>query len=101
MVFYVVLILVALVIGLSKGGMGAVLGVLVTPMLSLVMPVATAISLALPLLMIGDLFALWSFWKTWDWHYIRLLLPFAIFGIVIGTYLLEKLDNTSLKHILA
>ncbi len=101
MAFYVVLILVALIIGLSKGGMGAVLGVLVTPMLSMIMPVATAISLALPLLMIGDVFALWSFWRTWDLRYIKLLLPCALLGIVVGTYLLKNLDNVTLRHVLA
>jgi uncharacterized membrane protein YfcA len=98
--FYVVLIFVALLIGLSKGGMGAVLGVLVTPVLSLVMPVTAAISLSLPLLMIGDVFALWFFWKTWDMHYIRLLVPSAILGIIVGTYLLATLNNLTLRHIL-
>jgi len=98
--FYIILIVVALLIGLSKGGMGAVLGVLVTPFLSLVMPVSAAISLALPLLMIGDVFALWFFWKTWDMHYIRLLLPMAIAGIIVGTYLLATLNNGTLRHIL-
>ena len=100
MAFYIVLIIVALIIGLSKGGMGQVLGVLVTPLLSLVMPVASAISLALPLLMIGDVFSLWFFWKTWNLRYVRLLLPLAILGILAGTYLLKTLNNTTLKHIL-
>ena len=100
MTFYVILIVVALLIGLSKGGMGAVLGVLVTPLLTLVMPVPAAISLSLPLLMIGDVFALWFFWKTWDMHYIRLLLPLAVVGIIVGTYLLATLNNITLRHIL-
>ncbi|MEP7291786.1 MAG: sulfite exporter TauE/SafE family protein [Chloroflexota bacterium] len=101
MEFYVVLILVALLVGLSKGGMGAVLGVLVTPLLSLIMPVPTAISLALPLLMIGDVFGLYFYWKTWDMHYVRLLLPVAIVGVLAGTYLLKTLDAVTLRHILA
>jgi uncharacterized membrane protein YfcA len=98
--FYVILIGVALVIGLSKGGMGAVLGVLATPLLSLVMPVPTAISLSLPMLLIGDAFALWFYWKTWDTHYIRLLVPSAILGIIVGTALLASLDNITLRHVL-
>lgn len=98
--FYVILIVVALVIGLSKGGMGAVLGVLATPLLSLVMPVPTAISVSLPMLLIGDAFALWFYWKTWDMHYIRLLVPSAILGIIVGTALLASLDNITLRHVL-
>lgn len=100
MEFYIVLIVVGLLIGLSKGGMGAVLGVLVTPLLVLVMPPAAAISLSLPLLMIGDIFALQSYWKTWDMRYIRLLLPMAILGILAGTYLLATLNSVTLRHII-
>jgi uncharacterized membrane protein YfcA len=98
--FYVALIFVALLIGLSKGGMGAVLGVLLTPVLSHVMTVPAAISLSLHLLMIGDVFALYFFWKTWDMHYIRLLVPSSILGIIVGTYLLATLNNITLRHIL-
>jgi uncharacterized membrane protein YfcA len=100
MEFYAVLIIVALLVGLSKGGMGAVLGVLVVPLLTLVMAPQDAISLALPLLIFGDIFGLQTFWKTWDMHYIRLLLPTAIVGIVIGTFLLKTLDSGTLRHIL-
>ncbi len=100
MEFYVVLIVVAILVGLSKGGMGAVLGVLVTPLLVLVMPPAAAISLSLPLLMIGDIFALQSFWKLWNLHYVRLLLPMTILGIIGGTYLLATLNSVTLRHII-
>jgi uncharacterized membrane protein YfcA len=100
MEFYVVLIAVAFVIGIAKGGMGAGLAVLATPMLSLIMPVSSAISLALPMLMIADAFALWFYWKTWDMHYIRLLVPSAVLGIIVGTALLASLDNLTLKHVL-
>lgn len=100
MTFYLIVSLTALLIGLSKGGMGAVLAVLVTPLLSMVMPVSAAISLALPLLIFADVFALWFYWKTWDLRYIRLMLPSAVGGIVVGTVLLASLDNLTLRHIL-
>ncbi|MEO8391675.1 MAG: sulfite exporter TauE/SafE family protein [Chloroflexota bacterium] len=100
MEFYIILVIVALLIGLSKGGLGAVLGILVTPLLVLVMPPLAAQALSLPLLMIGDLFALRSYWKQWDMHYIRLLLPLAILGIILGTYLLKILDGHILRHLI-
>lgn len=96
----IVLIIVGFLIGLSKGGLGAVLGVLAAPLLVLIMPPAAAISLSLPLLMFGDVFALHSYWNTWDMGYIRLLLPTAILGIVVGTYLLATLDSITLRHII-
>ncbi len=100
MEYYAIIVIAAALIGLSKGGLGAVLGVLVTPTLTLVMPVADAISLALPLLILGDVFALWFYWKQWDMHYIRLMLPASVIGIIVGTFLLARLDNLTLRHIL-
>jgi uncharacterized protein len=92
--------LASLLIGLSKGGMGAMLAILVTPMLSQVMPVSQAISITLPLLIIADVFALWVYWKMWDMHHIKLLLPTAIVGIIIGTALLASLPDLTLRRIL-
>lgn len=100
MEIYVVLIVVALLVGLSKGGLGAVLSVMVTPLLVLVMPPADAVSLSLPLLMIGDIFALHSYWKRWNLYYVRLLLPMTLIGIVAGTYLLATLNSVTLRHII-
>ncbi|MFQ3565480.1 MAG: sulfite exporter TauE/SafE family protein [Aggregatilineales bacterium] len=98
--FYVIVGLVGLLIGLSKGGMGAVLIVLTTPLLSLVMTVPQAISLALPLLLFADGFALWVYWRQWDNSYIRLLMPAAVLGVIVGTVLLATLPELVLRRIL-
>lgn len=91
---------VAFVIGLSKGGMGAILVVLVTPLLSQVMPVRTAISLALPLLLFADAFAIGLYWKQWDMRYIRQMLPIAAVGVAVGTVLLWVLPDLTLRRVL-
>lgn len=98
--FYLVVTLVGLLIGLSKGGMGAVLVVLTTPLLSLVMPVQSAISLALPLLLIADVFALWVFWRKWDMYYVRLMLIPGAIGVAIGSVILALLPDFTLRRIL-
>ncbi|MBK8025695.1 MAG: sulfite exporter TauE/SafE family protein [Chloroflexi bacterium] len=98
--FLVVVVLAGLIIGLSKGGLGAPLGAVVAPMLTFAFPVSEAVSLVLPLLIVGDLFALVAYWKQWDRRYILLLLPPALLGIVAGTYLLLSLDNRALKIVL-
>lgn len=98
--FYIVVALCSMFIGLSKGGMGAVLVVLTTPLLSTVMPVSDAVSIALPMLLIADMFALWAYWKTWDMHYIRLLLPLTVVGVALGTYFLATLDDDTLRRLL-
>lgn len=100
MAFVLIVALCSLFIGLSKGGMGAVLVVITTPLMSLVMPVPDAVSIILPMLILADVFALWAYWKTWDMRYIRLLLPLTIFGVLAGTYLLATLPDDTLRRIL-
>jgi uncharacterized protein len=97
----VMVVVVSVIIGLSKGGMGAALVVLVTPLLSQVMPVKQAISVSLPLLIIADGFALWIYWKKWDMYYIRVMVLPAIGGIIVGTQLLATLSDVLLRQILA
>lgn len=94
------LFLAALLIGLSKGGLAGALGGLVVPLLSTVMPVSQAVGLTLPLLMIGDVFALRAFWRQWDGRLLRLLLPAAVAGILAGVALLTRLPDVTLRRIL-
>lgn len=91
---------VGILIGMSKGGFGPVLGALATPLLSLVMPVSRAAATALPLLMIGDFFALRLYWRQWDLRHLRLLLPAAVVGVFVGAYLLKTLPESALRPIL-
>lgn len=100
MLFYIIVAVVSLLIGLSKGGLGAALVVLVTPLLSQVMSVADAVSLSLPMLLIADVFALWLFWNKWDMYYIKLMIVPAILGIIVGTFMLANLPDLALRRIL-
>lgn len=98
--FILIVILVSLLIGLSKGGMGAVLVVLATPLMALVMPVSHAISVVLPLLLLADAFALALYWNTWEMRYVKLMLPLAVLGVILGSYLLAALPDTLMRPIL-
>lgn len=93
--------LAGLLIGLSKGGLGgSVAGAFILPLLSQSMPVPAAVGITLPLLMFADVFAVRFYWREWDMHHIRLLLPVAVIGIVMGTFLLATLPNDILKRML-
>lgn len=93
--------LVALLIGLSKGGLGGPVPVSLTaPLLSLVIPVSQAVGTVVPLLIFADLFALYFYWQRWDLHYIRLMLPAAVVGVVLGTTLLATLPNEILRDVI-
>lgn len=93
--------LAAFLIGISKGGLGgAVVGAFIVPLLSQSMTVPQAVGLTLPLLMVGDVFAVRFYWRDWDLRYLKLLLPLAVVGIIMGTFLLANLPNDILKRVL-
>ena len=88
----------ALLIGLSKGGIGGPLPtMLATLLISQRTSVATAVALAVPLLMVGDAFALVTYWRTWDREHSWALVPGGAVGVGIGLFLLRGLPDRSLR----
>lgn len=97
---FIVILIGAFVTGLSKGGLGGALGALVTPLFAIVVPAPLAIGLALPLLISGDIFALYAHWRTWDGRIILAVLPAGIVGLVIGTVVFTSVSPVFLEHLL-
>ena len=95
-----VIALLGFLIGLTKGGFNT-LGGLLTPVLSLVLPVSTAVGVLLPMLIVGDAFAIAMYWRAWDAKLVKRMLPLGIVGALIGTYLLSALSPDALRIVLA
>jgi uncharacterized protein len=95
----VVIALLGFMIGFAKGGFGG-LGALLTPILALVLPVASAVGVLLPMLMVGDVFAVYMYWKEWDLDLVRRMLPAGIVGALAGTFLLSSVSPDGLRIIL-
>ena len=95
----VVIAVLGFMIGLAKGGFGG-LGALLTPILALVLPVASAVGVLLPMLMVGDAFALSMYWKEWDIDLVKRMLPAGIVGALAGTVLLSWLSPDGLRIVL-
>lgn len=94
---WIILGLAAFLIGLGKGGLGGMVGALVTAMIALVLPPERVIGLVLPLLIVGDLFAVVAHWGRWDGSIIMQLVPAAILGVVVATYFLYRLTGEGLR----
>src|SRR6266496_2390977 len=92
----ILIAILGLMIGLAKGGFGG-LGVLLTPLLALVLPVAMAVGVLLPMLMFGDVIALYMYWKQWDLKLLKSMLPAGIVGAIAGTFLLSWLSPNGLR----
>ncbi len=98
---YVTLVIatLGLMIGFAKGGFGG-LGALLTPVLALVLPVSLAVGVLLPMLMVGDVFAVYMYWKEWDFDLVKRMLPAGIVGALAGTFLLSSISPNGLRLIL-
>jgi uncharacterized membrane protein YfcA len=95
--FIIVVSGVAFLVGIAKGGFGGLMGELAVPLMALVMPVDRVIGLVLPILMIGDLFAIAFHWRRWNGRLILLLLPGAVVGVTIGTLFITNAPTESLR----
>ena len=84
--FWSIVSLAVLIIGISKGGFGGGLGVVSTPLLAFVMPVADGAALLLPILIAADIYNVYRYWDHIDWHNIRVHLPWAFVGVVLGSF---------------
>ncbi len=99
--FALIVASVGFLIGLSKGGLSG-LGTLVTPLFSLAMPnISQAVGTLLPMFIVGDIFAVYTYWGAWEIELVRQLLPGALVGIAIGTFVLNGLPVNTMRLALA
>ena len=97
--FYFVSIPAVLLYGIAKGGFGGAVAVLAVPMMALVMPPTQAAAILLPILVVMDAVAVKTYWGVFDRRALRLLLPGALVGLLIG-YLTADAMNEHYMRIL-
>lgn len=86
-----------LVYGFAKGGAGAPLSAICVPLMSLVIPPFQAAAILLPLLLVLDVLALFSFRGCFDRHQLSLLLPPALLGVVAAAFVGQWLSEDGLR----
>jgi len=83
-------------IGVSKTGIPGV-GILAIPLTAMILPAKASTGIILPNLIAGDIFAVSYYKKKAIWKYILRLLPFASIGIIIGYFLMGKINDKQLS----
>ncbi|MDX1615759.1 MAG: sulfite exporter TauE/SafE family protein [Candidatus Promineifilaceae bacterium] len=91
--FWITAVLAIVLVGVSKAGFGGGTGLVATPLLALAIPVTDAAALLLPLLIIADLFSIRHYWREFDRDLIRLMVPAAAAGIVIGALFFDTFSQ--------
>lgn len=81
--FYIVAALAVALVGVAKGGFAG-LGAASMPMLVLVMDPIRAAAMLLPILIAQDVVSVWAFRRSFDLPTLKLMVPGAVFGILLG-----------------
>jgi uncharacterized membrane protein YfcA len=82
--FWSLAISAVIIVALSKAGLLGSLGMVAVPLLTFVMPARDAAGMMLPLLLVMDVFAVWNYRHDADWRILRIMLPGAMVGTVVG-----------------
>ncbi|MBA4387301.1 MAG: hypothetical protein C0404_04925 [Verrucomicrobia bacterium] len=96
---WAVLLCCGLMIGFTKTGVPG-LGILAVIILANVISPRLSTGLILPVLIVGDIFAVAYYRRHAVWKHLVKLLPWAILGIIPGYLLLDKLTDAQFKPVI-
>lgn len=96
---WAVAILAALIVGISKSGIGG-LGMLSVVLFTLLMPAKQATGAVLPLLCFGDLVAAGVYWRHAKWAHLWRLFPWTAAGVLVGYFALDRVDERQARMLI-
>jgi len=89
--------LAAFLIGVSKTGVPGI-GILVVPMLAAAFGGRASVGAMLPMLIVGDIFAVWWYRHHAQWNRLIALLPWVVVGMALGALLLWQLGEAEVSR---
>ncbi len=97
---YTILFSAAFLLGLSKSGIKG-LSVVNVALLVFVFGAKASTGILLPMLIVGDIFAVIYYNRHAEWKYLFRLLPFLIIGVLIGTWVGKGLPEEVFRKCMA
>lgn len=97
---WIVAVLAVLVTGVSKSGLGGALGGLAVPFLSMWISPRDAAAVMLPILIAMDFAGIGAWRGKADWRELKILIPGAVVGIVLGTLIFGVLPDRVVKLVI-
>lgn len=93
---WILVIIAAFMVGFSKTGISGMI-MLVIPILASVFGGKESTGVLLPLLVVGDFFAVWYYHRHAEWRNIRKLLPWAFIGLLAGMAVGNFINDAQFK----
>jgi uncharacterized protein len=98
--FWGLAVIASFLVGASKGGLPGV-GVLAVPIMAQRISPVMAAGLLLPIYIVSDVYGLWIYRKSYDLRNIKIILPAATFGILVGWAAASHTSDDLVKLLLA
>lgn len=89
-------LLAAVIVGISKAGVKGIAIVIVT-LLAIVFGGKASTGILLPMLIVGDIFAVIYYHRHTQWKYLWRLLPWMVAGVLLGVWVGKGLPETTFK----
>jgi len=74
-------------------GVGIGSGIFLVPVLTMVLPSKLALGIGAPAMLISDIVGLRSYWREWEIHELKRLVPMGILGVFSGGYLIDVIPS--------
>ena len=88
------------VLGVSKSGLKGI-SILIVTLMAVVFGGKASTGIIVPLLLVGDTFAVIYYNRHTQWRYLKQLLPAMMLGVVIGTWVGQDLPEQRFKQMMA
>lgn len=89
----------ALLVGFAKTAIGGLASVSVA-IFATVMPTRESTAALLILLLVGDVIAVTHYRRDCDWRLLRHLVPAVVPGLLVGTLVLARVDDATLRRVI-
>ena len=98
--FFITVIPAIILYGIAKSGLGGSMTLISIPLMTIVMPLKEALGIVLPILIFSDFIATYKYRKEFDLSTLKLMVPFAAIGVVIGSLTFSYFSEELLKFII-
>jgi len=95
-----IIFFVALFTGMAKTGVHGI-GMITVPMLAAVFGGKVSSGIMLPMLVIADVMGVWYYHRHASWSHLKILFPWAVVGVVLGTITGNLINDIAFRSIMA
>ena len=99
LLFFFTVVPAIVLFGIAKSGLGGSIALISIPLMTIAMPLTQALGIILPILIFSDFIATYKYRKEFDLDTLKLIVPFAALGIIIGSFTFSYFSEELLKFI--